>query len=183
MFALDHRDGAIIKTLKKTDKVSFLNFFSGSPCVQRNRRYVSRGQSMYKVLAATRVDMNEGWVWLTNKEFPPRSVIKVTNKTNNKSIYCEALEIDENFIKEYNQPPRIDIDANEDTIVINGWYRSRLGKIVTKQKHDLHVEKSNSLKGKLMATIGHPQVVVRLATWLAVISVGLGLVSMILAFK
>ena len=44
MFALDHRDGTIINILEKIEQISFLNSFSGNPCAQRNRRYVSARQ-------------------------------------------------------------------------------------------------------------------------------------------
>lgn len=57
---------------------------------------------MYKILTAIRVDMNKGCVWLSENDFPPRSIIKIKNKANQADVYCEALEIDENFVKEYN---------------------------------------------------------------------------------
>ena len=137
---------------------------------------------MYKVLAATRADMNEGWVWLTAAGFAPRSIIRITNKANRRYVYCECLEMDANFIKEYNQPSRINIDSNENTVVINDWYRKQLGDIATQKSHDLQIVEVNGLWRKFRANTGHPQVVVRLATWLAAISVGLGALSICLAF-
>jgi len=65
------------------------------------------------VLTAMHADMNEGWVWLTESGFVPRSIIKITNKANNKSVFCERLEIDDNFTKEYNQRPRVHIDPTK----------------------------------------------------------------------
>lgn len=134
-----------------------------------------------KVLAATRNDMNEGWVWLSETKLPPRSIVKIQNKNNKKTIYCEGLKIDSNFIKEYNQSHRININPNEPTAVINGWYRSHLGNIETKQKHELIITEVNSYWGKLRACTDHPQIIVRLATWLAVLSVALGALSIFLA--
>lgn len=138
---------------------------------------------MYKVLASTRTDMNEGWVWLSNQGFAPRSIIKIKNKSNGAVVYCEALEIDENFAQEYNQAPRLNIDQSEKTIVMNAWYRNRLGGIETKKSHDLTISEANGFWGRFRASTGHPQVVVRLATWLGVISVALGIVGIGLAFK
>jgi len=138
---------------------------------------------VYKVLASTRMDMNEGWVWLSGHDFAPRSIIEIKNNSNGAVVYCEALEIDDNFMQEYNQAPRISITRDENTIVMNGWYRSRLGGIETKKYHDLKVSEANGLWGRFRASTGHPQVVVRLATWLGVISVALGIVSIGLAFK
>ncbi len=137
---------------------------------------------MYKVLASMRTDMNEGWVWLSDHSYAPRSIIKINNKSNGAVVYCEALEIDDNFIKEYNQPPRLNIDPAEKTIIMNGWYRKRLGGIETKKSYDLEVSEANGFWGRFRASTGHPQVVVRLATWLGVISVVLGIFGIGLAF-
>ncbi|MCG7990594.1 MAG: hypothetical protein JAY98_03545 [Candidatus Thiodiazotropha lotti] len=127
--------------------------------------------------------MNEGWVWIYPANFEPRSIVKVTNKINQKVVYCEVLAIDRNFRQEYNYPPRENISQNERTIVINGWYRKRLGNIETKLMYDLEILQDNSWWGKLRANTGHPQVVVRLATWLGIISVTLGILGVGLAIK
>lgn len=102
---------------------------------------------------------------------------------NNKVVYCECLEIDDNFINEYNKPPRISIKHNESTLVINAWYRKRLGGIKTKTSHDLEVTSANGLWGKLRSNTGHPQVIVRMAIWLALLSVGLGILGVGLSLK
>jgi hypothetical protein len=125
--------------------------------------------------------MNEGWVWLSQSGFEQRSIIKITNKINNKKLYCEYLEIDDNFKFEYNQPPRVSINDGEATLIINAWYRKKLGGIKTKEQHGLEITEANGLWGKLMTNIGHPQVVVRLATWLGIISVVLGILSFLLS--
>lgn len=136
---------------------------------------------MFKVFAAMHEGMNEGSIWLTGSGFVPRSIIKVTNKANNKSVFCERLEIEENFTKRYNQSQiRISIDPSEPTAVINAWYRKRLGNIATKKYHDLQILEANGWWGKFRASAEHPQVVVRLATWLAAISVGLGIIGVVL---
>jgi len=129
---------------------------------------------MYMVLAALRSELNEGWVWLTDSGFKQRSVVKISNRKNGKSIYCESLRIDNNFLFEYNKRPRISIKKNEKTVVMNEWYRKRLGEIETQKKHDLKISSANFFWGKFRACTSHPQVVVRLATWLALISVTLG---------
>ncbi|MEJ2436535.1 MAG: hypothetical protein P8Y43_07065 [Sulfurovaceae bacterium] len=136
---------------------------------------------MYKILAATRDDMNEGWVWFSKHTFLPRSIVKIENNSNNFVIYCEALKIDANFLREYNQKPRIHIDENEQTIIMNDWYRQHLGNISTQKSYDLKVSEANGPYGKFRVCIGHPQVIVRLAAWLALISVGLGIISIGLA--
>lgn len=127
-----------------------------------------------------RTDMTGGWVWLSGPVLVARSIIKITNRANNKSVFCERLEIDDNFTREYNQPPRIDINPSEETVVINAWYRKRLGGLATTTFHDLKIIEANDWWGKIRANTGHPQVVVRLGTWLGVISVALGFIGVLL---
>lgn len=69
-------------------------------------RFAETGVVMeYRVLAAIRDDLNQGWVWVTNSGLDSRSVVKITNKKNGKSVYCECLEIDDNYLLNYNNPP------------------------------------------------------------------------------
>ena len=138
---------------------------------------------MYRVLAALTRDMNEGWVWLSNAGLESRSIVTIKNKANNKMIYCECLEIDENFTREYNASRTNSIKANENVIVMNEWYRKQLGGIVTNREHDLEIRSADNFYGKIRANTGHPQVVVRLATCLALLSLALGLISILLSIK
>jgi len=134
-----------------------------------------------KLYSALREDSQQGWVWLQNSSFPERSIVKITNTKVRKSIYCEALQIDNNFLKAYNKPPRISITNPQTTLVINGWYRAKLGGIHSQTDVDLTVTRCNSGYGKFMACIYHPQTVVRVAAWLGAISVVLGFVGIIIS--
>jgi hypothetical protein len=118
-----------------------------------------------------------------NSGFESRSVVNIKNIKNNLSIYCECLEIDKNYKFVYNNPPRENIEDNRPTITMNGWYRKRLGGLQTKIPHELEIRAANGWYGKLRANLQHPQVVVRLATWLAIISVGLGVLGVCLSVK
>lgn len=132
----------------------------------------------YKVLASRDTEMNEGWVWISNDIFRPRSVIKIKNKINEKTVYCEHLKIDENFITSYNSLGKKEkINRDEKTIVISQWYREKLGGIITKERHDLQITSSNGLWGRVRACQYHPQLVVRLSINLAILSVVLGILS------
>ncbi len=55
----------------------------------------------YKVYAALKDDINSGWVWVGGFDGTQRSIIKIKNEENGKSVYCEFLKIDENFKKQY----------------------------------------------------------------------------------
>lgn len=133
-----------------------------------------------KLYAALREDTQQGWVWLQNPSLPVRSIVKIINSENGKSIYCEALQIDKYFLNIYNQLPRTSIADAKNAIVISGWYRAALGELSSKIDVALIITPSNSWFGKFMACIYHPQVVVRVAAWLGVISVALGFLGVVL---
>jgi hypothetical protein len=133
-----------------------------------------------KLFAALNEDAHQGWVWLQDSSLPTRSVIKITNLTNRKTIHCEALQIDDNFLSAYNQLPRISISKPDSAIVIGGWYRASLGGLTTQEDVQLAIRSCNSMWGRLMACIDHPQAVVRVAAWLGLVSVGLGLLGVVL---
>ncbi len=137
----------------------------------------------YRVLAALQQDMNQGWIWLSQPSLGHRSIVKVVNLSNGKIVFCEALQIDENFLADYNQPPRLSITGPESSLVMNAWYRKLLGDLVTNHDHDLKIGRANNPYGKLRACLQHPQVVVRLATWLALLSVFLGALGVFLGFR
>jgi hypothetical protein len=134
---------------------------------------------MYRVLPALRVDMNEGWVWLKRKNSEPRPIIRINNKTNRKKIYCECLEIDKNYLTEYNQSPRYTIKETDSVITMNDWYRKKLGNLEKHSEYELEVEECNNACGKLMACLDHPQTIVRVATKLGLWSVALGIVGVL----
>lgn len=132
------------------------------------------------LFAALREDSQQGWIWLQNSGFPARSIIKITNPLNKKAVYCEALQIEENFLSLYNsQSHRKTITNPQSSIVINGWYRAKLGDLSTQTEVALKIQPCNSWWrrwwGCFRACTDHPQVVVRVAAWLGCISVGLGL--------
>ncbi len=133
-----------------------------------------------KIFSAREEDAHQGWVWLQDPSLPARSVIKIRNAQTGKSVYCEALQIDRNFLKNYNQERRFTIDDPANTIVIGAWYRAGLGGIQSQSEVPLTVSECNSYWGQFKACIGHPQVVVRLAAWLGGIGLVLGILGLIL---
>ena len=107
-------------------------------------------------------------------------MVKITNSASRKSVYCEALQIDENFLAHYNQSPRRNISDRACAVVMNEWYRSRLGCSDTQTEYPLEIKRANHLCGKFCACIQHPQIVVRLATWLALLGLALGVIGVLL---
>ena len=143
----------------------------------------SSGNQALTVFAALRDDFNQGWVWLQNPELPARSVVKITNCTNNKAVYCEALQIESNFLSEYNQSPRFPITDPSASIVLSYWYRAKLGGIATQSDLAFTIRPANSPWGKFRACTNHPQTVVRVAAWLGLISVLLGILSLYVSLR
>jgi len=134
-----------------------------------------------QIFAALREDSQQGWVWLQDRNLPARSIVRIKNTVNRKVIYCEALQIDDNFLNVYNEPHRVKIKNPQGSIVINGWYRASLGGLSTQTQAALNIRPCNSLWGKFMACTYHPQTVVRIAAWLGLVSVLLGLVGLIIS--
>ena len=133
-----------------------------------------------KLFAALREDTQQGWVWLQDVRLPARSIVKIKNSANGNVVYCEALQIDQNFLRAYNQSPRIAISSPERALVINGWYRAALGGLSTESEVTLNIKPSNGWWGKFRACIGHPQTIVRVAAWLGAIGLFLGIVGLVL---
>ncbi len=136
---------------------------------------------MMKVYAALKDDINEGHVWLGEPGLPPRCVVAITNTQNGRTVYCESFQFEKNFLTEYNQSPRINIDVPASSIVMGYWYRARLGGLETQEVYPLDVKAAKPVWGNLRACMQHPQVIVRVAVWLGLLSVGLGLLGVILA--
>jgi hypothetical protein len=60
-----------------------------------------------KIYACLDDDISEGFVWLKRSGLAPRSVVKITNPEGGRSVFCEALQLEDNFLREYNKAPRL----------------------------------------------------------------------------
>lgn len=144
----------------------------------------------YVIRAARNEDSNEGWVWM--REYPSRTVLKLTRAAaprwkfwSRRSVYCQARQIDHNFLADYNRRKRtVAIRDRHPTIVMSGWYRDALGglKAATKgiqKPTKIKVRRSSiPLWRSLRAASHHPEVTVRLGTRLGVLGVWMGVVSL-----
>lgn len=119
-----------------------------------------------KLFAAREEDAHQGWVWLQNSTFPPRCVVKITNPANGCSVYCEALQIEGNFLAQYNQSPRYFIEEPRSSLVVGVWFRASLGGLQAQSEVPLQIKPCKSWWAHFKACTHHPQVVVRLAAWL-----------------
>jgi len=133
-----------------------------------------------KIYASLDEDIGEGFVWLQKPGLPTRGIVRITNADSGRNIFCEALQFEKNFLEKYNQSPRFVIERPDLSIVMSGWYRTRLGDLQTQREYPLEIATADSWYGKIRACTHHPQVVVRLAVWLGVLSVVLGIAGVLL---
>lgn len=135
-----------------------------------------------KIFAAREEDAHQGWVWLQNPCVPARCVVKITNPANGKIVYCEALQMESNFLSQYNTPPRIPIENPSASLVIGAWFRASLGGLSTQSDVALKVKPCRTWWAKFRACTDHPQVVVRVAACLGGVGLVLGVVGLVLGF-
>jgi len=136
----------------------------------------------YKVQAALREDLNEGWVWGPDLKFEQRPIVKITNLDNKKTVYCEYLTINDNYIENYNRPKdTVEIKIGTNVITMNEWYRKRLGIPETKKEYNLTIATERArILAQIRMGLQHPQAVVRITTVLAIIGAILGVISIVL---
>jgi hypothetical protein len=135
----------------------------------------------YRVYASLFEHMNDGFVWLKRPDLHTRSVVKITCSLAKSAVFCEALQLEENFLTQYNSSGlRAKIETPETSIVMSSWYRKRLGNLKTHHEYPLQIDIADSLWGKSRACMQHPQNVVRVAMWLGIVSVGLGALGLLL---
>lgn len=139
-----------------------------------------------RVYAALLEEAHEGWVWMRMGNLPPRGIVCIANHDSGRRVYVEALQFDRNYLRRYNNSPRKKLPAPDSSdlatcMVVNGWYRAKLGMSLDERKANLCVTGANHVWGRLGACLDHPQVGVRAAAWLGIISVALGALSILLA--
>lgn len=133
-----------------------------------------------KIYASFDDDISEGFVWIKKPGLPARCLVKIRTSEGRHSVVCEALQLEDNFLHRYNQPPRLTIDDPESSIVMSGWYRARLGGLETQKEYALKITSTRCWWGRIRACMDHPQIVVRVAVWLGVLSITLGVVGVLL---
>jgi hypothetical protein len=136
----------------------------------------------FRIYPAKTEDVSQGWVRLGGCDLPHRSTVRLsTNDVRKSVVYCEVLSIDDNFIRDYNQPSegRNRISDPQSALVAAEWYRTRLG-LQKGAEAEIEVTSANHVFGRVNACLAHPQVVVRVATWLGIWGFVLGVVGIVL---
>ncbi|HIF9184590.1 TPA: hypothetical protein ACX6PV_001551 [Photobacterium damselae] len=139
----------------------------------------------YYILASLAEDINSGWCWIKGSDVLNRSLVQIKNNTNGKSVVCEALSVDRNFEKKYRGSISFLANKNmldsSNVVLMNAWYREKLGINKTQSKLDLQISFVTKwcVGKRIKACTMHPQVAVRLSTWLGLIGIFVGMVSLI----
>ena len=130
---------------------------------------------VYPVLSE---DINSGAAWLPGSMQMQR-LVKVTNKATSRTIYCEAMQTGATFEDRYNKQAQTPIADAQNFILLNYWYRRKLG-VDRYMEADLEVNSTSGWWASFMSCIQHPQIGVRLATWLGAWSFVLGVIGVVL---
>lgn len=136
-------------------------------------------QKQYEIFAALHEESNSPWVWFET-DLDSRTIVKIHRPKVNRGIWCQVRVIDRNFLQIYNQPHRRAINDPSTALVISDHYRSRLEIHQTGITVSLEVRQDASWCGELGLYRHHPDLVVRLAFKLGLLSVCLGIVSVCL---
>ena len=76
-------------------------------------------------------------------------------------MYCEALQIESNFLRRYNVSPRLPITDQANALVVNAWYRQLLGGVETRQEAELEIVPAKHVLERVRLLLRHPQIVIR----------------------
>lgn len=76
-----------------------------------------------------------------------RSIVKISNGTSGHAIFCEALQIDNDFLKQYNKGVRTKSEQPRAVIVMSLWYRDKLGNLEVQKNYPLRIEPASSWFG------------------------------------
>ena len=134
----------------------------------------------FTVYAALKDHAHEGWVHLHDPGCRTRGIIRISNSSTSRHIYCEALQIGSNFEGEYRESKSTFVLDKNAALVVGKWYREKLGGIATESQATLTIQQCDGMWGSFRACVDHPQLAIRLTTRLAILSVALGITSLAL---
>jgi len=164
----------------------------------------------YTLLRSRRDELAEGWVWLRDRDVHDqvrrrRPIAKVTHTLGGEEhvIHCEMVYADDTDIEAFADENKLEKckvlsllgEPDRRAVFMSSWYREKLG---IERDHDkdkcvrltieltgtrsLLLRVTRGLLWQVYACADHPQVVVRLATWLGLVGLGLGVIGVGLGF-
>src|SRR5262245_51502938 len=127
----------------------------------------------FHIRAALHEESTNGWVWCHKQaNIRPRTLVKIENLRNGRSVICEHREIDDYFLDTYNSRKAnsvapLQLDGNP--IVMSFWYRSALEIPAIGGYEDLKLSPAPKYLGALRAGAEHADPAVRLGTRLGML--------------
>jgi hypothetical protein len=139
--------------------------------------------SNWHVFPSLHEEAREGWVWASEIDDPAAPHIMIRNSTSGRRVVCEQRLIDDNFRRVYNDEGRVALPQAEAVLVVSAYYRQRLGiPRSAGSPIELDISTCHGPIASLRAGLAHPSSAVRTATWLGLLSLALGLLSVALVF-
>jgi hypothetical protein len=136
----------------------------------------------YKILPALKEDALEAWVWMNDSQIPQNIYLIIKNKQYRKSIKTFKRTIDLNYQNNYNAREntyKIDIQSSHNYIVMNEYYREKLG--VNKNCNEyLLIKKANLFQVLFKIPLLHPNPVVQYANRSTIVALIIGIIALIL---
>ena len=138
----------------------------------------------YKVFFALAGDILAPYIWVSDLQDKLRGeIVKITNHGNDKSVVCQVLLADENYKKRYDQSPLTKNISNmkDPFVVMNRWYREDRLRITNVDDANLEIKPICQWRWLelIRASFSHPDYSIRLAVYLAILSVILGFAGFI----
>jgi hypothetical protein len=138
---------------------------------------------MYLVRPALAEDIDAPYIWFSKLPCPSRRIVLIKNKSNGKSVWCEVILAQDNFIERYNRNARTKkVSSDTPFLVSNEWYRDHLGLA----KHETATLELRAFPwlplfvAQALSSFRHPDNSVRLATDIALVSLLLGVIGLLL---
>ena len=158
---------------------------SGFRYIKSKNVYFRNFQTKYKmnirikILAALKTDSMEGWGWIQSSAINGNGFYTIS-KPNGKSITCYLRIIDANFLKNYEEGNTFNVEQNENLLILNEYYRKQIGIEETNNIYNLKIKKSNKFNRLFSFDFSHPNPNVRRASQMTLLSLILGLISIVL---
>ncbi len=151
----------------------------------------------YKIYPCLISDIDQSNVWVSGV-ITSRTELSIKNPKNGKKIVCDGMNIDADYIRRYdgrfdnhkNKPSKYHkiVEKRNAVVTMSAWYRDKLeiGKTEIDSAANVELEIKTVSKwrfgNRIKACMQHPQVAIRMATWIGIISTLLGVVSVLCGF-
>lgn len=134
----------------------------------------------YRIFASLSEDSLAGYIWSNDISIESNVYIVIENPHNKSRIKCFKRTIDDNFTRRYNDSGRCNLSDKEQSIIINEYFRKKLG-IITQNEYELIIRKANIFDKLFLLHLSHPDPNVQFANRATILSMILGLISFILS--